>query len=157
MVLIVDSTMSNNIVTDKIQMCVGDSTIFDLELRGNLIVIDGCSGVGKTYFFNSLRNAKYSGFPTNVNGVDLEKVLFINAYIKDLINIIEILKWHQGKLFVIDDADIIFTKEIAEYIGWDNKNQYIVFSRASWPFGLPPNYFAQMVDKNNKRILEYGF
>ena len=143
-----------NIVSDRIQMCVGESTIFDLELRGNLIVVDGFSGSGKTYFFNSLRNAKYSEFATNVKGVELEKVEFVNIFTK---HIFSYIKSEVGKLFVIDNADTILTRELAEYIGWDNKNQYIIFSRASWPFGISPNYFAHLVDKNGKRTLEYDY
>lgn len=151
------SLNKRNIVSDNIQLKIGESTFFDLDLRWNLIVIEGFSGQGKTYFFNALRNAKYSEFPTNVKGVDLTKVEFINIFTKGLVDLITFLKSKEGMLFVIDNADFVLTEEIAEYIGWDNKNQYIIFSRANWPFGLSPNYYAKMIDNNGIRTLEYEY
>ena len=146
-----------NIVSDRIQFCVGDNTEFDIELRGNLIVVDGFSGQGKTYFFNSLRNAKYSEYDANVNGVDLDKIVFINILTKGLVNLLSFIKEEQGKLIIIDNADIVLTREIAEYIGWDNRNQYIIFSRANWPFHISPNYFTKMVKFNGKHVLKYPY
>lgn len=146
-----------NIVSERITLTLDNSTTFDLELRNNLIVVEGLSGQGKTLFFKTLRNEKFSGISSNVEGVDLESVYFIDIFANDLIDLKLFLQSKTGKLIIIDNADSILTREIAEYIGWDNKNQYIIFSRASWPFGLSPNYFARMVNKNGNRVLEYEY
>ena len=147
----------HTVVTDRIQLCVNGGSVFDLELRGNLVVVEGYSGQGKTYFFNSLRDVKYSEFPVNVQGVDLSKVEFINIFSKGQVDLKAFIQKSEGKLFIIDNADSLLTNELAAYIGWDIKNQYIVFARASWPFGVSPNYYAGMRIVGNKHVLQYAY
>lgn len=144
-------------VTERIVLHCGESTEFDIELRGNLVVVKGDSGSGKTYFFNSLKTAKQIGLDVSVHGMDLKQVHFLDSYSNDLVDLISLFQSTSDKLFIIDDADNVLTDEVASYMGWDLSNQYLVFARGGWSFNISPNYYARMVKKGHTRVLRYSF
>lgn len=85
----------------------------------------GDSGTGKTATFSFIRECM---------AID-SRILCLNYldYQKDIMTIISNT---QGKLIVIDNADILLSDDIRKYISLDDKNQYLIIGRN------PKNLFA---------------
>ena len=110
------------IITIKIET---RHTSFDvnLDLTQNITFIAGDSGVGKSAVFTFLQEAS----------VEDNRIKCFN-YIDYKTGYKQALKNSNGKLFVIDNADILLDDSMREYIAADMKNQYIIFGRN--PSGL---------------------
>ncbi len=88
------------------------------ELTQNITFIVGDSGVGKSAVFSFLQELSAEDSRIKCfNYLDLKK-----GYKNSLKNSI-------GKLFVIDNADILLDDGLREYIAADMKNQYIIIGR----------------------------
>ena len=99
----------------------------DLTMDSNITFIVGDSGTGKSAAFSFLQelaaeNKKIKCF----NYLDKSKG-YKNA-----------IKQARGKLFVIDNADILLDDTMRHYISMDAQNQYIIIGRN--PTGLLLNY-----------------
>ena len=111
------------IVTDHIQT---KHTSFEVNLRlnSNVTFISGDSGTGKSALYSFLE--EYAAENKNVrcfNYLDLNKKTYKGS-----------IKQSKGKLFVIDNADILLDDSMRSYIAFDDKNQYIIIGRN--PTGL---------------------
>lgn len=104
---------------------VHTSYIVDFKFKNNITILLGDSGTGKTAAFSFIRESMA------VN----PKIQCINYldYQKDIKNTIREL---QGKLIVIDNADILLDDDTRKYISLDEKNQYLIIGRN------PKNLFA---------------
>lgn len=114
------------LITDRIQFKCNEIS-FDLELRTNLTLIESNSGTGKTMTFNAIKESSIS-----LN--EQHKVKYIS--IKDvksnsLEQIREDIINTNGKLIIIDDADIILDNVTRQHIAFDIENQYIVIGRVT--------------------------
>ena len=101
------------------------SFIVDFTFTNNITLVMGESGIGKTAAFSFIRECMA------VN----PKILCLN-YLDYQKNVKEVLKDIEGKLIVIDNADILLDDDARKYISLDDKNQYLIIGRN------PKNLFA---------------
>ncbi len=97
----------------------------NFEFSNNITILTGLSGSGKTASFSFIRES----MALNPDIVCLNYL----DYQKD---IKALLARTEGKLIVIDNADILLNDETRKYISLDGKNQYLIIGRN------PQNLFA---------------
>ena len=104
---------------------VHTSFIVDFRFINNITILTGDSGTGKTAAFSFIREC----MAVNPN------ILCINYldYQKDIRDMISRV---DGKLVVIDNADVLLDDDTRKYISLDDKNQYLIIGRN------PKNLFA---------------
>lgn len=91
----------------------------------NITMLMGDSGTGKTAAFSFIRECMA------VN----PKILCLN-YLDYQRNIGDVIRQADGRLIVIDNADILLDDDTRKYISVDDKNQYLIIGRN------PKNLFA---------------
>lgn len=104
---------------------VHSSFVVDFTFTNNITILMGDSGTGKTAVFSFIRECMA------IN----PKLLCLN-YLDYQKDIQEIIKKAEGKLIVIDNADILLDDDTRKYISLDDKNQYLIIGRN------PKNLFA---------------
>ena len=104
---------------------VHSSFIVDFNFSNNITILMGNSGTGKTAAFSFIRECMA------IN----PKLLCLN-YMDYQKNIKDIISHEEGKLIVIDNADILLDEDTRKYISLDDKNQYLIIGRN------PHNLFA---------------
>lgn len=104
---------------------VHSSFIIDFTFTNNITILMGDSGTGKTAVFSFIRECMA------INS----KILCLN-YIDFQKDIKDIISKTEGKLVVIDNADILLDDDTRKYISIDDKNQYLIIGRN------PQNLFA---------------
>ena len=104
---------------------VHSSFVVDFTFTNNITILMGDSGTGKTAAFSFIRECMA------IN----PKLLCLN-YLDYQKDIQEIIKNAEGKLIVIDNADILLDDDTRKYISLDDKNQYLIIGRN------PKNLFA---------------
>lgn len=112
----------------------------DLKLSDNHLFVIDESASGKSFVASLLRQLK----------VDFDKItVFDYTNIND--DILQIIKSSRGRLFVIDNANIILGEETRRHIAFDFDNQYLIFGSDASNLMLTPNNFAGLnFDKNTK-------
>ena len=99
--------------------------VVDFVFTTNITILTGDSGQGKTAVFSFFEeDAAKNPRLLCYNYLDYQK------------NIFEEIKSSEGKLIVIDNADLLLTDELRKYISLDGKNQYLIIGRD------PRNLFA---------------
>lgn len=114
--------------------------IVNFKFTNNITILMGDSGTGKTATLSFIRECM---------AID-SRILCLNYldYQKDIMTIISNT---QGKLIVIDNADILLSDDIRKYISLDDKNQYLIIGRN------PKNLFAtkeNLFELVNKKVGE---
>ena len=104
---------------------VHSSFIVDFTFKNNLTILMGDSGTGKTAAFSFIRECMA------IN----PKLLCLN-YLDYQRSIKDIVTQAEGKLIVIDYADILLDDDTRKFISLDDKNQYLIIGRN------PKNFFA---------------
>ena len=104
---------------------VHTSFIVDFRFTNNISILTGDSGTGKTAAFSFIREC----MAINPN------ILCIN-YLDYQKDIGDMIRKADGKLIVIDNADILLDDDTRKYISLDDKNQYLIIGRN------PKNLFA---------------
>ena len=99
----------------------------DFRLNSNITFIKGDSGVGKSAVFSFIEEM----------AAEDKRIKCFN-YLDSKKNYKSSIKNSSGKLFVIDNADLLLDDKMREYIAMDEKNQYIIIGRN--PEGLHLNY-----------------
>lgn len=94
------------------------SFIVDFTFTNNITILTGDSGTGKTVTFSFIKEC------TAVN----PDILCLN-YLDYQKNIKEIVSKAEGKLIVIDNADVLLDDDTRKYISLDDKNQYLIIGR----------------------------
>lgn len=97
---------------------VHSSFIVDFTFTNNITILMGDSGTGKTASFSLIREC----MAINPN------ILCLN-YLDYLKDIKSIISQAEGKLIVIDNADILLNDDTRKYISLDSKNQYLIIGR----------------------------
>lgn len=104
---------------------VHTSFIVDFTFKNNITILMGDSGTGKTAAFSFIREC-----------MAINHKLFCLNYLDYQKNIKDIISQTEGKLIVIDNADILLDDDTRKYISVDDKNQYLIIGRN------PKNLFA---------------
>ncbi len=95
----------------------------DLLLENNIAFISGESGTGKSALYSFIEELAAE-----------DKTIKCFNYLDFKKSYKSSIKRSKGKLFVIDNADILLDDNIRSYIALDNNNQYIIIGRN--PTGL---------------------
>ena len=95
-------------------------TSYDVELSldNNITFVNGESGVGKSAVFSFIREM----------ATDNKTIQCFN-YLDKKKNHKNAIKRSKGKLFVIDNADLLLDDHMRQYISLDTENQYIIIGR----------------------------
>ena len=103
------------------------SFMVDFKIDNNITFIVGDSGVGKSAVFSFLQEL----------AAEDRRIRCFN-YLEKSKGYKSTIKRSRGKLFVIDNADILLDDQLRHYISMDAQNQYIIIGRN--PTGLLLNY-----------------
>lgn len=132
----------------------------DLQVIDRITLIEGDSGIGKSLIFSYLDNlSKYQ---------EREKYLCINSIYAQKIRrkneseeraILNVIKTSLNKWIVIDNADVILSKKLRDYIVMDTNNNYILFGRNVEGLWANEDNLAKLVfDESNRSFsLAYPF
>lgn len=115
-----------------------------MELKSNLTVIYSKSGDGKSFIFSALEEwAESHDEPfVCINYKDISKIQ-VEKFIKE----------SRGKLIVIDNADIVLTKECRRHIALDTNNQYILMGRVVEDLLLTPTNMCRIKYSKKDNII----
>lgn len=119
---------------------------FKLAIKDNLTLIGGQSGSGKTLLFEAFQSDSVLSENSNITCINYTTA-------KEIMS--ETLKKSSGKLFVIDNADIILNRDQRFNISLDKKNQYIVFTHSLYGFKPSASSIAELIVENNIGKLHY--
>ena len=110
--------MKNKPVVMQNYYKVHTSYVVNFDFSVNITFVTGDSGAGKTAAFSFIREDSASN-PQLLcfNYLDLQK------------DIASQISNAEGKLIVIDNADLLLTDEMRKYIAMDVKNQYLLVGR----------------------------
>ena len=110
------------VVTDRIQT---QHTSFEVDfaLEANITFIVGDSGTGKSAVFSFLQELE----------AEDRRIRCLN-YLDQKKNYKSAIRQSKGKLFIIDNADILLDDALRWHIATDGQNQYIIIGRN--PTGL---------------------
>ena len=110
------------VVTDRLT-CRHTSFLTELEFASNITFLHGDSGVGKSAVFSFLQELS----ATDSRVKCLSYLDHRRAYKTQL-------RLSRGKLFVIDNADVLLDDTLRAFIAQDLNNQYLIIGRN--PTGL---------------------
>ena len=120
------------------------SFVVELRLENNITFISGDSGTGKSALYSFLEELAAEDKTIKCfNFLDQKK-----GYKKSI-------KQSKGKLFVIDNADILLDDPMREYIAYDTENQYIIIGRnpTGLMLGMDEIYELSSTNDNGQTIL----
>ncbi|WP_034445765.1 hypothetical protein [Butyrivibrio sp. AE2032] len=116
----------------------------DLMLDSNVTFVAGDSGVGKSAVYSFLQ--EYSSEDKRVRCLNY---LDYNKQYKNAI------KSSKGKLFVIDNADLLLDDKMRQHIALDNYNQYIIIGRNPTALMLSQDEILELDSKNSDGITHF--
>ncbi len=94
------------------------SFVINFEFKNNLTILIGDSGTGKTVSYSLLLESE----------AEDDRIVCLN-YRDIKKDITGLLKSYDGKLIVIDNADILLDQVSRRYIAFDTRNQYLIIGR----------------------------
>ncbi|MCI7302884.1 MAG: ABC transporter ATP-binding protein [Clostridiales Family XIII bacterium] len=94
------------------------SFLVDFEFTNNITILTGDSGTGKSAVFSFMQE----------DMVEEPRLLCMN-YLDINKDIAAMIKEAEGKLIVIDNADLLLDNDLRKYIAFDEKNQYLIIGR----------------------------
>ncbi len=97
---------------------VHTSFVIDFHFTNNITILIGNSGAGKTASYSFLLESRSED----------ERIVCLN-YTDIKSDIKHILESLEGKLIVIDNADILLDRDTRRYITFDSQNQYLIIGR----------------------------
>lgn len=104
---------------------VHTSFVVNFTFTNNITILMGDSGTGKTAVFSFIKECMAMN----------PRILCLD-YFDYQKNIKEILRQTNGKLIVVDNADILLDDDTRKYVSQDDENQYLLIGRN------PKNLFA---------------
>lgn len=121
---------------------VHTSFVVDFTFTNNITILMGDSGTGKTAAFSFIKECMVMN----------PKILCMD-YFDYQKNIKEILCQANGKLIVIDNADILLDDDARKYISQDDENQYLLIGRNPKNlFATKENFFELVSEKVGEQI-----
>lgn len=97
---------------------VHTSFVLDFKFTSNITILTGDSGTGKTASFLFIKEC-----------MALNPDIMCLNYLDYQKDIADIIKNANGKLIVIDNADVLLNDDMRKYIALDDKNQYLIIGR----------------------------
>ena len=120
---------------------IHSSFVVDFTFKNNITILMGDSGTGKTAAFSFIRECMA------VN----PKILCLN-YLDYQKDIKDVVSKTEGKLIVIDNADILLNDDTRKYISLDDRNQYLIIGRNPKNlFATKENLFELMSEKDGEQ------
>jgi predicted ATP-binding protein involved in virulence len=116
----------------------------NFEFTNNITILTGDTGTGKTASFYFIQECMA------INS----KIVCFN-YIDYKNNIFESLKNINGKLIVIDNADILLDDKTRKYISLDDKNQYLIIGRNPKNLFTTKDNLFELVNSKEGEITEF--
>lgn len=133
-------------IVKSIQFCAGRYK-FNLNLKSGLTIIGGRSSTGKTLLYE-----KYRAY-CRINKI--ENVVFINKNSWSGKNNMNNILNDSGKIFIIDNADILVNDRFGEHVHKDEKNQYIIMGRRNDIYLAEKENVAVLINKGTEFKLLY--
>ena len=124
------------VVTDRIHT-KHTSFEIDLLLETNITFISGDSGTGKSALFSFIEELAAEDKRIKCFNYLDNKKAYKNS-----------IKQSKGKLFVIDNADILLDDRMRRYIALDENNQYIIIGRNPTELLLNMDEIKELQSKN---------
>ena len=124
------------VVTDRIHT-KHTSFEIDLLLETNITFISGDYGTGKSALFSFIEELAAEDKRIKCFNYLDNKKAYKNS-----------IKQSKGKLFVIDNADILLDDRIRRYIALDENNQYIIIGRNPTELLLNMDEIKELQSKN---------
>ena len=124
------------VITDRIHT-KHTSFEIDLLLETNITFISGDSGTGKSALFSSIEELAAEDKRIKCFNYLDNKKAYKNS-----------IKQSKGKLFVIDNADILLDDRMRRYIALDENNQYIIIGRNPTELLLNMDEIKELQSKN---------
>ena len=116
----------------------------NFTFTNNITILTGDSATGKTAVFSFIKECvPISSNLLCVNYLDYQK------------DIKELLSKTQGKLIVIDNADILLDDETRKYISIDDKNQYLIIGRNPKNLFTTKDNLYELVSKHKDDCTEF--
>ncbi len=109
----------------------------DLLLETNITFISGDSGTGKSALFSFIEEL----------AAEDKRIKCFN-YLDNKKSYKNSIKQSKGKLFVIDNADILLDDRMRRYIALDENNQYIIIGRNPTELLLNMDEIKELQSKN---------
>ena len=125
-----------HVITDRIHT-KHTSFEIDLLLETNITFISGDSGTGKSALFSFIEELAAEDKRIKCFNYLDNKKAYKNS-----------IKQSKGKLFVIDNADILLDDRIRRYIALDENNQYIIIGRNPTELLLNMDEIKELQSKN---------
>ena len=120
---------------------VHTSYVLDFKFTNNITILTGSSATGKTASFSFIRECM------SIN----PKIVCIN-YLDYQKDIKKMISGENGRLIVIDNADILLDDDTRKYISLDDKNQYLIIGRNPKNlFATSDNLFELVSEKNGEQ------
>lgn len=120
---------------------------YNLHLRGNVTIIDGPCGSGKSVLFKDIDLLK--NIDKSITDIDVSNIITVKT--SDIkINDIKVL-------YIIDRADKILTSDLCDKICSCNYARFLIFARGSHPLGVSPNHFGSFVRNGDSIYINYEF
>ena len=124
------------VITDRIHT-KHTSFEIDLLLETDITFISGDSGTGKSALFSFIEELAAEDKRIKCFNYLDNKKAYKNS-----------IKQSKGKLFVIDNADILLDDRIRRYIALDENNQYIIIGRNPTELLLNMDEIKELQSKN---------
>lgn len=117
-----------------------------VDVYENITMVLGNTGVGKSYFVDTLSKLADGGY--------LKDVVTFNYKNKSKINLIKKLR---GKIIIIDNADILLSDSLRKYIYLDKNNYYLIVGRNNRYLHTSALNLAELKFTSSKLSLTYPF
>lgn len=134
-------------VTDRINITDSSGDKYDIILRGNVIIVQYPDKEIVAAFIKALRDQGYMGYP-------LEHISSLSGSEG---GIIKHIKNSHGVLFLLDDTNRFMSDRLASHVGWDIKNQFLIFTNQELAFNQSPNYYTELVEIDGIHKLKYEY
>lgn len=124
---------------------VHTSFVVNFTFTNNITILTGDSGTGKTAAFSFIKEC-----------MAINPKIFCLDYFDYQKNVKEIIGQVNGKLIIIDNADILLDDDTRKYISLDDKNQYLIIGRNPRNLFTTKENFFELVSKKVGEQTEFS-
>ena len=123
---------------------------FNIQLRGQITIVNGSSASGKTLMCSRIKDIQ-----KDKNNI-AKKYNSDNIFIVNDDNI-DKLADQKHKLIIIDRADMLLSEKEEQIINSDVYNRYLIFVRRPLNIEVSPNHFADLIKREQEISTQYEF